>query len=107
VAAIEQAANAVGAVVAGTREACEAGWLPLTRQVGVLGRPVAPRLLVAVGVHGEDEETAGFVKAGVVVAVGAGDGAPLEQAADVIVPGDWRTTLAPLHDKVSAGLETE
>ena len=105
--AIEQAANAVGAVVAGTREACEAGWLPLTRQVGVLGRPVAPRLLVAVGVRGDDEETAGFVKANVVVAVGAEAGAPIEQAADVVVPGDWRTTLAPLHERVSAGLKTE
>lgn len=102
--AIEQAANAVGAVVAGTGEVCAAGWLPLTREVGVLGRPVAPRLLVAVGVHGDDEETAGFVKAGVVVAVGAGDGAPIEQAADVIVPGDWRETLRPLHENVSAGL---
>jgi electron transfer flavoprotein alpha subunit len=68
---------------------------------------VAPRLLVAVGVPGEDEETAGFVKAGVVVAVGAADGARVEQAADVIVPGDWKDTLAPLHERVSAGLAEE
>lgn len=102
--AIEEAAKAVGAVVAGTREVCAAGWLPLTRQVGVLGRPVAPRLLVAVGVQGDEEQAAGFVKAGVVASVGADDGAPIERAADVIVPGDWRRTLAPLHDLVSAGL---
>jgi electron transfer flavoprotein alpha subunit len=101
---IEQAASAAGAAVAGTREVCEAGWLPRTCQVGILGRPVAPRLLVAVGVHGDDEEVAGFVKAGVVVAVGAEDGAPIEQAADVVVPGDWRRTLGPLHERVSAGL---
>ena len=107
VAAIEEAAAAVGAIVAGTREACEAGWLPLTRQVGLLGRPVAPRLLVAVGVRGEEEEAAGFVKAGVVVAVGADQGAPIEDISDVIVPGDWRTTLRPLHERVSSGLATE
>jgi electron transfer flavoprotein alpha subunit len=105
--AIEEGANAVGAVVAGTQAVCEAGWLPLTRQVGVLGRPVAPRMLVAVGVEGDDEETAGFVKAGVVVAVGARGGAPIEEAADVIVPGDWRRTLRPLHERVSAGLGTD
>jgi electron transfer flavoprotein alpha subunit len=104
---IEQAAGAVGAAVAGTREVCEAGWLPLTCQVGILGRPVAPRLLVAVGVRGEEEEVAGFVKAGVVVSVGAEESAPIEQAADVIVPGDWRRTLAPLHERVSAGLATD
>jgi electron transfer flavoprotein alpha subunit len=102
--AIEEAANAVGAVVAGTREVCEVGWLQMTRQVGVLGRPVAPRLLVAVGVQGDEEQAAGFVKAGVVASVGADDGAPIEGVADVIVPGDWRRTLAPLHELVSAGL---
>jgi electron transfer flavoprotein alpha subunit len=103
---IEEGAAAVGAAVAGTREVCEAGWLPLTRQVGILGRPVAPRLLVAVGVRGDEEEAAGFVKAGVVVAVGAEDGAPINEAADAIVAGDWRRVLQPLHDQVSAGLKT-
>jgi electron transfer flavoprotein alpha subunit len=103
---IEEGAAAVGAAVAGTREVCEAGWLPLTRQVGILGRPVAPRLLVAVGVRGDEEEAAGFVKAGVVVAVGAEDGAPINEAADVIVAGDWRSVLQPLHDQVAAGLKT-
>jgi electron transfer flavoprotein alpha subunit len=101
---IDEEARRVGAAVAGTREVCEAGWLPRTCQVGMFGRPVAPLLLVAVGVRGEDEEIAGFVKAKVVVAVGAEEGAPIEQAADVIVAGDWRDTLAPLHEAVSAGL---
>jgi electron transfer flavoprotein alpha subunit len=101
---IEAGAAEAGAAVAGTREVCEAGWLPLTRQVGILGRPVAPRLLVAVGVRGDEEEAPGFVKAGVVAAVGAEEGAPIQEAADVIVPGDWRQTLKPLHDRVVAGL---
>jgi len=103
---IEAGAAEAGAAVAGTREVCEAGWLPLTRQVGILGRPVAPRLLVAVGVRGDEEEAAGFVKAGVVAAVGAEEGAPINKAADVIVPGDWGKTLKPLHDRVAAGLRT-
>jgi electron transfer flavoprotein alpha subunit len=91
-------------VVAGTREVCEAGWLEPPRRVGLLGRPVAPRLLVAVGVPGDEEHTGGFVKAGVVVAVGADEGAPIREAADVIVEGDWKETLKPLHDAVAAGL---
>ena len=94
-----------GAAIAGTREVCEAGWLPLTRQVGILGRPVAPRLLVAVGIRGDEEEAPGFVKAGVVAAVDVEDGAPINEAADVIVPGDWRKTLQPLHERVLAGLQ--
>ena len=101
---IEAEAAAVGAVVAGTREVCEAGWLEPPRRVGLLGRPVAPRLLVAVGVPGDEEQTGGFVKAGVVVAVGADEGAPIREAADVVVEGDWRETLEPLHRAVAAGL---
>jgi electron transfer flavoprotein alpha subunit len=101
---IEAEAAAVGTVVAGTREVCEAGWLEPTRRVGLLGRPVAPRLLVAVGVPGDEEQTGGFVKAAVVVAVGADEGAPIREAADVIVEGDWQETLKPLHDAVAAGL---
>jgi electron transfer flavoprotein alpha/beta subunit len=97
-------ATAAGGAVAGTREVCDNGWLPLTRQVGLLGRPVAPRLLVAVGVRGEDEELAGFVKSQVVVAVGAQEGDPINGAADVIVAGDWRSVLRPLHEQVVAGL---
>jgi electron transfer flavoprotein alpha subunit len=102
---IEKGAAEAGAAIAGTREVCEAGWLPLTRQVGILGRPVAPRLLVAVGVRGDEEEAPGFVKAGVIAAVGAEDDAPINEAADVIVPGDWRKTLQPLHERVLAGLQ--
>jgi electron transfer flavoprotein alpha subunit len=101
---IEQGAAEAGAAVGGTREVCEAGWLPRRRHVGLLGRPVAPRLLVAVGVRGDKEELPGFVKAGVVVAVGAEHGAPLLEAADVVVTGDWRQTLRPLHEAVSAAL---
>jgi electron transfer flavoprotein alpha subunit len=101
---IEAEAAAVGAAVGGTREVCEAGWLEPTRGVGLLGRPVAPRLLVAIGVPGDEEQVGGFVKAGVVVAVGADDGAPIREAADVIVEGDWKETLAPLHEAVAAEL---
>jgi electron transfer flavoprotein alpha subunit len=101
---IEAEAAAVGAAVAGTREACEAGWIERTRQVGLLGRPVAPRLLVALGVRGDVEEVGGFVKAGVVVAVGAEEEAPIREAADIVVEGDWRETLEPLHRAVAAGL---
>jgi electron transfer flavoprotein alpha subunit len=101
---IQAEAAAVGAEIAGTREVCEAGWLEPTRRVGLLGRPVAPHLLVAVGVYGDEDQAGGFVKAGVVVAVGADEGVPIREVADVIVEGDWRETLKPLHDAVAAGL---
>jgi electron transfer flavoprotein alpha subunit len=38
------------------------------------------------------------------VAVGAEANAPIRDAADVVVEGDWRQTLPPLHEAVAAEL---
>ena len=80
----------------GTREVCERGLLPRNRQIGLLGRPVAPRLLVAVGLRGDFEQVTGFVKANVIAAVNADRSAPMVTAADVALIGEWRDVLPRL-----------
>jgi electron transfer flavoprotein alpha subunit len=85
-----------GVAIGGTRAACERGLLPRSRQIGLLGRQVAPRLLVAVGLGGDFEEQTGFVKANVVAAVGSDRDTPMMGAADVAVIGDWREALPEL-----------
>ena len=82
-----------GVAVGGTREVCEAGLLPRNRQLGLFGRPVAPLLLVTVGVPGDFEQLSGFVKAGVVVSVNGGS--DMEGAADFVVRGN-PAELVPL-----------
>jgi electron transfer flavoprotein alpha subunit len=89
-----------GVALGGTREACVAGLLPRSRQIGLLGRQVAPRLLVAVGVRGDAEELTGFVKANVVAAIAADRSAPMLGAADIAVVGDWRAVLPSLLEAV-------
>jgi electron transfer flavoprotein alpha subunit len=89
-----------GVALGGTREACERGLLPRSRQIGLLGRQVAPRLLVAAGVQGDPEELTGFVKANVVAAVSADRSAAMVSAADVAVTGDWREVLPALLDSI-------
>jgi len=64
--------------------------LPAHRRIGLHGRPVAPRVLIAVGAEGTPAELAGFVKAAVVVSVGP---QPADWA-DVSYDGDWRELLA-------------
>jgi electron transfer flavoprotein alpha subunit len=75
-----------GVTVGGTREVCARGDLPGNRQIGLYGRPVAPRVLIAVGVPGDFEQLTGIVKSAVVVSVGGGAG--MEKAADVVFRGD-------------------
>ncbi len=86
-----------GVALGGTREVCDRGLLPRNRQLGLYGRAVAPRLLVAVGVPGDFEQLTGFVKSDVIAAINAAD-APMLQAADVGITGDWRTLLPVLLD---------
>jgi electron transfer flavoprotein alpha subunit len=83
-----------GVAVGGTREVCATGMLPRNRQVGLYGRPVAPRVLVAVGVPGDFEQLTGIVKSAVVVAVNSGTG--MEARADVVFRGDAEEVVAAL-----------
>jgi electron transfer flavoprotein alpha subunit len=89
VAAVAGIAREAGAAVGATREVCAAGELPWSHHVGLYGRPIAPRALVAVGVPGDFEHVTGFVKAEVVVALPAA-----AWPADVIL--DDRQGLRPL-----------
>jgi electron transfer flavoprotein alpha subunit len=83
-----------GAVVGVTRGVVERGDAHRWRHVGLLGRQIAPRLLIAVGVDGTPEAISGFVKAAVVVSV-AGDAA-MNERADVLLEGDARELVPQL-----------
>jgi electron transfer flavoprotein alpha subunit len=87
----------LGAAIAGTREACEAGLVPRTCQVGLLGRPIAPQLYVGVGVGDDLEHWGGVVKARVIATVG--EDTPAD--ADVSVSGDPRELVPTLLDSVT------
>jgi electron transfer flavoprotein alpha subunit len=84
-----------GAAVGATRAVCERGDLPMNRAIGLFGRQVAPRLLVAVGVPGDVEEQTGFVKAGVVAAVNHAE-SPMLGAADVGAIIHWEAAIPAL-----------
>ena len=90
VAELERAAARDGLAVGGSRRST----VPRRRKIGLLGRPVAPHLYVAVGVEDEPEHWAGCVKARVIVNVG--DSEPAE--ADVSLSGEWLEVLPTLLD---------
>jgi electron transfer flavoprotein alpha subunit len=88
----ERSPDLDGPVVGVTQSVVERGDAPRRRLVGLLGRRVAPRLLVAVGVPGTAEEISGIVKARVVVSIAGGD--EMNERADVTLEGD-PARLAP------------
>jgi len=89
-----------GVALGGTREVCDRGLLPRNRQLGLFGRPVAPRLLVAVGVVGDFEHTTGFVKANVIAAINRDRDAEMLRATDIGLVGEPDRLLRSLLDAV-------
>ncbi|MDR1629832.1 MAG: electron transfer flavoprotein subunit alpha/FixB family protein [Oscillospiraceae bacterium] len=80
--------RALGGELFCSRSLVERGWLPHVRQIGLSGRSVAPRLLVAFGISGSVQFFAGIQGARRVFAVNTDESAPLMRAADCPIVGD-------------------
>jgi electron transfer flavoprotein alpha subunit len=90
-------ARAAGAAFGASRQLCASAGVPWSYHVGLFGRPVAPRVLIAVGVPGDFEHVTGFVKAEVVVALPrAGWQADVQVDAEPSVLGDLVNRIAAL-----------
>ncbi len=79
---IREWAERIGATVAGSRAAVEAGLVDASVQVGQTGHTIAPDLYIAIGISGQIQHTAAITGARCVIAVNPDRTAPIFNVAD-------------------------
>jgi electron transfer flavoprotein alpha subunit len=99
---LEPLRTLLDAELGATRKVTDKGWLPRARQIGITGRSIAPRLFVSVGASGKFNHTVGLRAAGTVLAINNDADAPIFEAADIGIVGDWHEVLPVLVEQLRA-----
>jgi electron transfer flavoprotein alpha subunit len=102
IALAEKLAAALGAELAASRPICDAGWLPMERQIGSSGQTVAPKLYIAVGISGAIQHVVGMKGARTIVAINKDAEAPIFEIADYGITGDLFEVLPALTNALEA-----
>lgn len=74
--------------VAGSRVACDRGWIEHNAQVGITGKNVSPRLYVACGISGSQQHVAGMKGSKTVVSINRDPDAAIFRYSDICVVED-------------------
>ncbi|MFO7676130.1 MAG: electron transfer flavoprotein subunit alpha/FixB family protein [bacterium] len=97
---VRELAEALGAVLAGSRPVIDAGWLEKERQVGSSGKTVKPKLYIALGISGSFQHVAGMKGAETIIAVNKDPHAPIFSVAHFGIVDDLLKVVPALRQKL-------
>ena len=99
---IESLAKELGGMVAVTRPLVEAGWCSYTQQIGLSGRTVRPKLIIACGISGAIQFVAGMSSSDVIFAINKDPDAPIFGVAHYGLVGDFYEILPTLVSELKS-----
>ena len=98
---LQALAGVMGAQMAASRAACDAGWVPPSWQVGQTGKKVAPQLYLAIAISGASQHIMGIADAKVICAINRDPDAPIFKRCRFGLVEDYQKVVGPLRDKLS------
>jgi len=94
----EELADLLNAVLSGSRPVIDKAWLPKSRQVGISGKTVKPKVYLAMGISGAFHHMAGMKDSECIIAVNKDSNAPIFESAHYGFVGD----IHKVRDKLKA-----
>ena len=97
---LDELARLLGGAVGASRVACDLGWCPSSRQIGLTGRTVAPELYLAVGISGAGQHMAGCGAARTIVSINSDSDASIFRSSRFGVVGDCLEVIPALVEEI-------
>jgi len=98
---LQTLADAIGAQMAASRAACDAGWVPPSWQVGQTGKKVAPELYLAIAISGASQHIMGIADSKVICAINRDADAPIFKHCRFGIVEDYQKVIGPLREKLA------
>ncbi|WKY45333.1 electron transfer flavoprotein subunit alpha/FixB family protein [Eubacteriaceae bacterium ES2] len=102
---IHEFADKIGATLACTRPGIEAGWFDAKLQIGLSGRTVKPKLLIALGISGAVQFAAGMQNSEYIIAINNDPKAPIFNIAHCGMVGDLYEVIPELLKMIENNAE--
>jgi electron transfer flavoprotein alpha subunit len=97
---LQKLADVLGAQMAASRAACDAGWVPPSWQVGQTGKKVAPQLYLAIAISGASQHIMGIADSKVICAINRDADAPIFKHCSFGLVEDYQKVVGPLTERL-------